>query len=254
MNAKQWNATMFSALAALVIIAVPFLAVASDIDFGGFLDIDAGGFTDIDFGGFSDIDAGGFTDIDFGGQSDIDFGGAAVGAGVETGIPGFDPFDDDFGPFDNIPGNPSGDDIVIPQPHPEEPPVIPPPVVPPVEPTPQPSPSPESKDYLRIFIHNIFMNNPFDEQPGDQVALRITFENTGTKKLENTKVIVGIPDLAVKASFGPLDLGKGEKATATAYLELPEDTMPGVYPVRIQIYNENSQRIVHREIEVVDYS
>lgn len=249
MNARQWNTAMFSALAALVIIAVPLFAIASDIDFGGFTDIDAGGFSDVDFGGFTDIDTGGFSDIDFGGHSDIDLGGA----GIETGIPGFDPLDDDLGPFDNIPGNPSGDDIVIPQPHPEEPPVIPPPVVPPVNPTP-PSPSPESKDYLRIFIHQIFLHDPFSEQPGNTVPLRVTFENTGTKKLENTKVIVGIPDLAIKASFGPLDLGKGERATATAYLELPEDTMPGVYPVRIQIYNENAQRIVHREIEVVDYS
>ncbi|MEM4247574.1 MAG: hypothetical protein QXF14_04640, partial [Candidatus Woesearchaeota archaeon] len=71
---------------------------------------------------------------------------------------------------------------------------------------------------------------------------------------ENTKIIVGIPDLSARASFGPLDLSAGEKVTSTVFLDLPEDTMPGVYPVRLQVYNEKAQRIVHREIEVVDYS
>ncbi|MEM2916078.1 MAG: NEW3 domain-containing protein [Candidatus Woesearchaeota archaeon] len=246
MKARTWNIGM---LAAFVIIAAisGFFAVADDFSLGDFDDFSSGDFDDFSFGDFDDFSFGDIDDLHPGDFDDQQQEGATdQGAAEDTG--GFDPFDDDFGPLDNIPGNPAGTDF---PPVPEEMPVIPP-VIPPVTPT--PSPSPESKDYLRIFIHNIFMNNPFDEQPGDQVALRITFENTGTKKLENTKVIVGIPDLAVKASFGPLDLGKGEKATATAYLELPEDTMPGVYPVRIQIYNENTQRIVHREIEVIDYS
>jgi hypothetical protein len=259
MKAKQWNATMFSAMIALAVIAVPFFAIAGDIDFGGFSDVDFGGVSDVDFGGFSDVDFGGVSDIDFGGFTDIGFGGASgtdatgdagTGLGGTGSTGGFDPFDDDLGPFDDIPGNPPGDDI-------EQPPVVTP-VIPPVIPVTPVTPSDSDKstgdESLKIFIHNIFMNSPFDELPGNQVALRVTFENTGTKKLENVKVIVGIPDLAVRTSFGPMDLGSGHKTTGTVFLELPDYTEDGVYPVRLQVYSEDAQRIVHREIEVVDYS
>ena len=119
---------------------------------------------------------------------------------------------------------------------------------------PQPPKPEEPKDYLRIFIHQIFLNNPFSEEAGNTVPLSITFENAGTKKLENIKVIVMIPDLAARATFGPLDLGRGERATGRVFLELPEYAEQGVYPVRLQIYSEDAQRTVHREIEVVDYS
>lgn len=257
MNPKQWNAAMFSAMIALAIIAVPFFAIAGDIDFGGFYDVDFGGVSDIDFGGFSDVDFGGNSDIDFGGNSNIDFGGiggtgspvdGSQGTGIGGGFGGWDPFDGDLGPFTGIPGNPPGTDIVTPE--------IPvPPWIPPVTPvTPSTEPSAaESEDSLQIFIHNIFVNNPYDELPGNQVPLMITFQNTGTKDLENTKVIVMIPDLSARATVGPFDLGADERITGTVFIDLPEDTELGVYPVRLQVYNEDAQRVVHREIEVIDY-
>jgi hypothetical protein len=252
MNSKQWNAAMFSAIAALAVVMVPFLAVASDIDFGGYSDIDFGGYSDIDFGGFSDIDFGGFSDIDFGGHSDIDFGGSGgdpVGDDPFDG-PGWDPFDDDDGPFTGIPGVPPGPDV-IPDPDPDDDGCI-------VNcgPTPNPGGNDDDDDdeHLRIFINNIFLHDPFSELPGNQVELRVTFENDGNVDLDDTKVIVMIPDLSVRDAVGPFDLGSGEKMTKLLFLDLPEDTQAGVYPVRLQVYNEARQRIVHREIEVIDYS
>lgn len=264
MNARQWNTAMFSALAALVVIAVPFLATAEMFDGGFTPDFDFGidpmddsGFTNDDSIGFTNDVNGGFTldqDTGFvpentgpGGQDD-----SVSGDGI------WDPFDDDFGPIGgDIPGNPQG---------PDEQPELPewPPVIPPVSceqtgtcpvpvPTPSPSPSPESDDSLQIFIHNIFLHNPYEELPGDQVALRITFQNTGTHDLENTKVIIMIPDISVRATIGPMDVDAGEKVTSTVLLDLPEEVDEGTYSVRLQVYNEDAQRIVHREIEVIDY-
>jgi hypothetical protein len=264
MKAKQWNLAMFSAIVALVIIAVPFLAMASDAGFGGSSDGGFGGFSDGGFGGFSDAGFEGFSDAGLSGFTGAGYGGSSGTTATATGSQsigsastgGFDPFDDDLGPFGDIPGNQPGDDIRIPP--------VTPPVIPPVSceqtgtcpvptPTPSPSPSPESDESLKIFIHNIFMHNPYEELPGDQVALRITFQNTGTHDLENTKVIIMIPDISVRATIGPMDVEAGEKVTSTVLLDLPEEIDEGTYSVRLQVYNEDAQRIVHREIEVIDY-
>ncbi len=245
MKARTWNITMLASFVLIALIS-GFFATAEDFDLGDFDDFSSGDFDDFGFGDFDD--AAGFGDIDdFHPEDFTDPQQEGATGQDDEGTGGFDPFDDDFGPLDDIPGNPAGTDF---PPVPEEIPVIPP-VTPPA---PEPTPSPERDDYLRIFIHQIFLHDPFSEQAGNTVPLKVTFENTGTKDLDNTKVIATIPDLAVRATFGPLDLGENDKATATLFLELPEDTMPGVYPVRLQIYSENAQRIVHREIEVIDYS
>jgi hypothetical protein len=253
MNNKQWNSAMFSAIAALAVVMVPFLA-ASDFDFGGDSDFDFGGDTDFDFGGDSDFDFGGDSDFNFGGDSPFDPGGDS-GDGTPVGGdpfdgPGWDPFDDDDGPFTGIPGIPPGPDV-IPDPDPDDDGCI-------VNCNPTPTPTPggndDDDDHLRIFINNIFLHDPFSELPGNQVELRVTFENDGNVDLDDTKVIVMIPDLSVRDAVGPFDLDSGEKMTKLLFLDLPEDTEPGVYPVRLQVYNEARQRIVHREIEVIDYS
>ncbi len=253
MNPKQWNTAMFSTIVALLVIAVPFFSHASDFGLGDFDDFGDGDFDGFGDGDFDDFGSG---DFDSFGSGDFDsFGQGDFSGPADTpfdGFGGWDPFDDDLGPFGDLPGNPPGDDID--QPPIIPPPIIPPPVIPPTDNNDDSSQPEAQKDYLKIFIHQIFMHDPFSEQAGNTVELRITFENTGTKKLENVKVIVGIPDLAVRTSFGPMDLGKGKKTTGIAFLELPEYTQPGVYPVRMQIYSEDAQRIVHREIEVVDYS
>jgi hypothetical protein len=247
MNPKQWNAAMFSAMLALAVIAVPFFATADGFgDLGDGIGDILGGLGDLN-GNPGDVgDSVGDLGSSFG-----DIGGGLGGFGSGIGdIGGWDPFDDDLGPFDPIPGNPPGDDTVRP-PETHWPPVVPPVVTPETSPV---TPSSDSEDSLQIFIHNIFVNNPYDELPGNQVPLMITFQNKGTKDLENTKVIVMIPDLSARATVGPFDLGADERITSTVFIDLPEDTELGVYPVRLQVYNEDAQRIVHREIEVIDYS
>jgi hypothetical protein len=266
MNAKQWNVAMFSAMIALALIAVPFFAIAGDIDFGGFSDINFGGDSGMGFGGLSGIDFGGASGIDFSGFSGIDgSSGTGTATGSQTtgtaGTGGFDPFDGNLGPFTGIPGDIPGDDINHPpnQPLPCEItgtcPIVPCEQIGtcPV-PTPTPSPSPSSSDdSLQIFIHSIFLNDPFDQLSGDQVALRITFQNTGANSLYDTKGIIMIPDISARVAFGPMDVHAGETVTSTVLLDLPEDAQPGVYPVRLQIYNQDAQRVVHRELEIIDY-
>ncbi len=257
MKATQWNLAMASALTALVVLSVPFFAIAQDIDFGGYSDIDFGGFSDIDFGGFSDIDFGGFSDVDFGGFGGMSNTGGEAGSTGSTsgqnGIPGFDPFDGDLGPFDDLPGNPAGDDTM---PNPGDGDddgcgiciIGPPPTVPDDSPD-----SDDSDDGLGIFISTIFVSNAYDQEPGNPVMMRITFENEGTHDLEDTRVIVVIPELGARDTVGPFDLDTGDQLTKTLLLQLPEDSWGGDYGVRFLIYNENEQRVKHRQVSIIDY-
>lgn len=281
MNAKQWNAAMCSALIGLVVIAIPFFALAQDFGFGASSDFGFGASSDFGFGSSSDLGFGSDSDFGFGSAfSSFGFGGSGTtssgattdgsgsgssgstgsGSGILLTSSGFDPFDGDLGPFGSAPGNPQGTDT-MPNPDPDGDGCIvncnPGSTTP--TPTPIPTGNPPSsstgKDTLRIFIHQIFLHDPFDHLAGDQVPLRITFENDGTKNLDNTKVIATIPDLGgVRATVGPFDLNRGRTMTKTLVLELPEDVQPGTYAVRLQIYSETAQRIVHREVEIIDYS
>ena len=267
MNTKQWNWAMASGLITLVVIAIPFFALAQDMDFGGFSNMDFGGFSDMDFGGFSNADFGGFSNADFGGFSNANFGGLSGantpvsgtndGTGTTQGNGGFNPFDGDFGPGNTPPGNPGGFE---PLPNPNPIPCVVncnpgPGPIPTPTPVPQPHTMPKAgaSDSLHIFINQIVLHDAFEQLPGDQVPMLITFENDGTKNLENTKVIITIPDIAVRAAIGPFDLHVGSQLTKVLILELPEWVRPGTYPVRFQVYNENRERIVHREIEVIDH-
>ncbi len=253
MNATRWNLAMFSALLALVVVSIPFLAIAQDIDFGGF--------SDIDFGGFSDIDFGGSSDIDFGGMSGIDFGGFGTGPTATSSTstsgqpPAFDPFDGDLGPFGPTPGIPPGTDT---PPTPGTPPTTPPPGPGPTPPPVPPpgNPSSGSRDALGIFINQIIVD-PFELGTENMVPVYISFENEGNKDLEDTRVIVVIPDLGVYASVGPLDLDVGETVTKVLLLEIPEDADLNQYPIMFQIQPDTpnaDDRIVFRELDIIDYS
>jgi len=237
---------MTTAVALLVITSLPFFAVAFTDGIGDFDDFNPGDFDDFGIGDFDDFGAGDFDDFAPGGFDDFTPG--------DIGTPdddyGFDEFDDDDGPFGGTPGNP-GDDF-IPDPDPNGDCIVDCNPLP--NPNPNPRPRPGSSDTLRIFIHRIFLNDPFEQLPGTVLPLRITFENDGSKDMDNTKVLVMIPDLQLRDTVGPFNLDTGDQVTKMLFLELPEGAAPGTYPVRLFIHNLQDKRIVHREIEVVDYS
>jgi hypothetical protein len=227
MKSRNWNIAMLATLTALAALLIPLFATAS-FDFG--------------FADFGFVDAGA-VETPEDSQSIFDF------------FDGFGPFDTNFQPFDDIAGNPFGPDAIAPGPNGNFPPSVPPPSVPPS--SPPGDDDDEDDDTLGIFINSVFLNDPFAQEAGKQVPLRVTFENDGNKDLDGTKVIVTIPDLAVRGVAGPFDLDDGDKVSKMILLELPEGVQPGTYTVRLQIHTETADaedRIVHREIEIIDHS
>lgn len=107
----------------------------------------------------------------------------------------------------------------------------------------------------KIFIDSIRMPNAYEVSPGDQLEITVNLENSGTKSLEDVKVTATIQELGARSSVGPLNkLSVGDSTTRKLLLTIPEDAEKGSYYVRIAINNKEnaeSQRIVHREIEII---
>ncbi len=279
MTPLKWNLAFFSAVIVFMLAITP-LFYADDFSggfdsfSGGFDSFGSGGFDSFGSGGFDSFSSGGFDSFGSGGfdsfgTGGFDSNGAGSSGALGTGSLGasssgtssgsdFNPFDDNFQPFDDIPGSLSGPDDFTPGPdNTFQPPVTPPPV-PPIPPvTPPRNPPSDHRDVLGIFIENIFLDDPFEQSAGNIVPVRITFENDGNKDLEDTRVIVVIPDLAAYAAVGPFDLDVGETVTKTLLVELPDDSELDTYPLMIQIQPDvpnANDRIVYREIEIIDYS
>ena len=116
--------------------------------------------------------------------------------------------------------------------------------------------SEEDKDYMprrRVRIGRVnILTDPYFS-PGDYIPIRLNFENTGISDIEDVKVVVGIPELGTRRSVGPFDVDVREDAQRTILLELPPETLPGVYTVRIvlELKDKNLKRVKHREITVL---
>lgn len=89
--------------------------------------------------------------------------------------------------------------------------------------------------------------------PGDMVELLVNFKNEANWDLENVKITSIIPELGVKKSAGPFDLGEGDETTKILYLQLPYDAPQGEYDIRVVINNDGDDkihRIKHRKITI----
>ncbi len=118
-------------------------------------------------------------------------------------------------------------------------------------PGPGPTPDVEDDDRVSVFIGAIIIPDAYDAQAGAIVPVTISLRNNGDHKLENLEGAVSIQDLNIRASFGPLDLPIGKKASRTIYVELPEDVQPGTYYARVTIDSGSVHRVKHRQVDVI---
>ncbi|MBN2458426.1 hypothetical protein JXB31_04830, partial [Candidatus Woesearchaeota archaeon] len=110
----------------------------------------------------------------------------------------------------------------------------------------------EKKDEYGIFISSINFVNPGGEfiSPGEEINMRISLKNSGDFDLENVKISVVSLELGERASAGPFDLDRGDEATRSLLLWIPEGVAPGYYPLRITVSSDNVKRVVYRFITI----
>lgn len=111
-------------------------------------------------------------------------------------------------------------------------------------------PAEPKKEEISLFVSSIRIPAAFESSPGDRLELLLNFENNGNSKLENVKATATILELGTRGSSGPFDLKPGDGLTRRLLVDLPEDTAPGNYVVRVTLSNDKTSRVLHREVEV----
>ncbi len=110
---------------------------------------------------------------------------------------------------------------------------------------------PETQD-ADMVIERMTISDGGEVLAGDFVAFYFDFRNRGEMNLDNVRIQVGIPDLAIARRAGPFDLNKGKSLTKEVTVWIPYDTPPGEYLVRASIFDAETKRIQHRYITVYE--
>ena len=107
------------------------------------------------------------------------------------------------------------------------------------------------EDGIGIFVSSIRVNED-SIAPGEDVEAYVTIKNSGDLDLDDVKIVMIIQEIAARGSVGPFDLDDGEKVTKRVMMEIDdsEDLSEGVYYVRFAISNDETRRVVYREIDL----
>ncbi len=112
-----------------------------------------------------------------------------------------------------------------------------------------PSPTEKEETFARLRIDSIAIPNQFELEPGSDLELIVTFENSGAR-LESASIVAAIAELGIRVKQGPFELTNGDRKTKRLILTIPEDAEPGSYWVRITLGQDSQKRTVHREVEI----
>ena len=74
--------------------------------------------------------------------------------------------------------------------------------------------------------------------------------NSFGKNQKNVRITFGVPELGIFRRAGPFDLDTDDRIMKQIEVEIPEWAQPGDYTIRIDVSNDNIQRVIHREFTV----
>jgi hypothetical protein len=113
----------------------------------------------------------------------------------------------------------------------------------------RPAPQPEEPQ-MGLFVGSIRIPE-INTQTGE-VPIMVTFKNDGETNLDGVKLAVVSTELGLRGSVGKFDLGRNDQMTKKVMFRL-EDTNPepGLYSLRITISNDDTVRVVYRDLEVL---
>ena len=102
-----------------------------------------------------------------------------------------------------------------------------------------------------VRIGNIGLSKEFISA-GETLETTTYLENNENyMNLKNVRITYIIPDLGIRKRVGPFDLKRNRDVLKKINLEIPPDTPPGEYDVRITISNGQFNRVKYRVITVV---
>ncbi|MFA6888660.1 MAG: PKD domain-containing protein [Candidatus Woesearchaeota archaeon] len=102
------------------------------------------------------------------------------------------------------------------------------------------------------YVDGIAMSNDGRVKAGDTVELYIGAENIADIDKDTVAFNAIIQELGIYETTVEFDMDVGEKEVAVLSLDIPADTEPGTYYVRITISDDYVKRVIYRDIIVTD--
>ena len=87
-------------------------------------------------------------------------------------------------------------------------------------------------------------------EAGDYVDLLVSLLNIGEVRVNDVVITITIPDLGFKEKFHRFDLGVGKREGVMIPLQIPYDTEPGEYYIRVSAFGNNDRRAKYVPIYV----
>jgi len=84
---------------------------------------------------------------------------------------------------------------------------------------------------------------------GEMLEGEVSVKSFG-KNQKNVRITFGVPELGIFRRAGPFDLDTDDRIMKQIEVEIPEWAQPGDYTIRIDVSNDNIQRVIHREFTV----
>lgn len=151
---------------------------------------------------------------------------------------------------------------------PEIPPVVPPPTTPPLPPiTPPPATPPilppvtpnnganndaNNENGLDFFIKSAFIEDSDNNSSNEELLAQafITVRNESSRKAEDVRAIVMIPELGIVQSTQRFAIDKNKNAKIHLALALPLETPAGTYLVKVMAKNDTLHATAYRQLTV----
>lgn len=100
------------------------------------------------------------------------------------------------------------------------------------------------------YVDGIAMSNDGRVQAGDTVELYIGAENIANIDKDRVSFNAIIQELGIYETTVEFDMDAGDKEVAVLYIDIPANTEPGTYDVRITISDDDVKRVIYRDIIV----
>jgi len=115
-------------------------------------------------------------------------------------------------------------------------------------------PSIELYPRQKIYIDSIMMNNEVYDvvEPGDDLFINVGYDNMGVYDMKSS-IRVTVYELGISRKIGPFNgPDSSDYANEMVPLEIPQDAQPGVYTLRMSLYDAegNLKRTKHRDFRV----
>lgn len=102
----------------------------------------------------------------------------------------------------------------------------------------------------KIFFNRLDLINEDCIKPGDDIEIIVSFTNKGRETMKDARLTANIDELSLMTKVGRFSVDKDQRITKSLFLEIPRDTQPGWYDLRVSAGDDFYKRIKFRDFEI----